>query len=199
MSWETRWREMVLAGGSVVVAACSGGQVVTGNVPVDGSGGSSSGSSGGSGGASSSGSTPNFCCNANGDPCCQYENCGGPLTTECSAELACKDAGTWSLSGYCVVTSDAGPSDAGPADAGPADVITDQSVEGGYPPFCCNANGDPCCQYRYCGGPLTAECISEEACQSEGGVYDPYTLYAPDGSIGSSPSCTLPSADGGGD
>src|ERR1019366_2356749 len=83
MSWETRWREMVLAGGSVVVAACSGGQGGTRNSPG--------------------------------------------------------------------------------------------------------------------GGALTAECIPEEACQREGGVYDPYTLYAPDGSIGSSPSCTLPSADGGGD
>ena len=65
--------------------------------------------------------TPTFCCNANPDPCCSYLNCAGPMTTECSNELACEgDGGTWNpFSGFgpggavlipgCKFSVDAGP------------------------------------------------------------------------------------------
>jgi hypothetical protein len=49
MTWQRRLAEMVLAGGTIAAAgACS---------------------------TSSSNQGPNFCCNANGDPCCEYKNC----------------------------------------------------------------------------------------------------------------------------
>ncbi len=37
-------------------------------------------------------------------------------------------------------------------------------ASGSFP--CCNANGDPCCFYRYCGGSMTEAC----ACEMEGGT-----------------------------
>ncbi len=40
---------------------------------------------------------------------------------------------------------------------------------------CCNANGDPCCGYLYCGDPLTAGCSAELACKADGGTYNLYT------------------------
>ncbi|MGH7284866.1 MAG: hypothetical protein ACRELY_25350 [Polyangiaceae bacterium] len=33
-------------------------------------------------------------------------------------------------------------------------------------PFCCNANGDPCCTFEYCGAAMSAAC----ACKLDGGT-----------------------------
>jgi hypothetical protein len=102
MGWETRWREMILAGGTVAVAACS------------------------------SKPTLNVCGNGNGDPCCEYKNYGsqhGPQpTAECKVELGCEAEGgtyepidnnsTWG----CNFSGDAMVPDAGPvfgSDVGP--------------------------------------------------------------------------------
>ena len=62
MGWESRWRELVLAGGAVLVAGCN---------------------------TSSCGG----CCNANGDPCCQEKFCGAPMTPVCAQEIACEAEG----------------------------------------------------------------------------------------------------------
>jgi len=91
---------MILAGGAVAVVACSSS---SGN-PAYG--------------------PPSFCCNANGDPCCEYKYCGGPLTAECTAKMGCEaEGGTWSYLSPpdCVFGSDAGtdaPPDNEPSDAG---------------------------------------------------------------------------------
>ncbi len=72
----------------------------------------------------------NFCCNASPDPCCQYLNCDGGLTTECSQELACQaDGGVWNpYPGSC-------SHDAGALDAESIDSASDSPSDGG-------ANGD---------------------------------------------------------
>ena len=164
----------------------------------------------------------NFCCNANPDPCCPYLHCGGPLTATCSEELACQaDGGTWTFcptGGVCVPVADGDPwscpdaalSDAGPSDAadgptgvpvtqpdgGDAEAAADAAPDVVYPPFCCNANPDPCCEYLYCGGSLTPDCSAEMACQADGGTYNPYGQYTlPDGSIVNA-GCSLPSEAG---
>jgi len=52
----------------------------------------------------------------------------------------------------------------------------------GPPAFCCNANGDPCCPFLYCGQPITPAC----ACQSDGGTWsftDGTCLPSEDGSL----------------
>lgn len=86
---------MILAGGTLATAACTSG----------------------------SSSTPGGCCNANGDPCCEYKYCGGALTQECSQEMACEaDGGTWDYTGAC--THDAGVPDAAP-EAGDASADGD--------------------------------------------------------------------------
>ena len=33
--------------------------------------------------------------------------------------------------------------------------------------FCCNANGDPCCTFEYCGAPMSVAC----ACELDGGTF----------------------------
>jgi hypothetical protein len=62
---------MVLAGGALVATGC------------------------GSEGAS------NFCCNANGDPCCEVLNCGAPMTPACASEMACEREGGAYVEGVC--------------------------------------------------------------------------------------------------
>jgi hypothetical protein len=36
--------------------------------------------------------------------------------------------------------------------------------------FCCNGSMDPCCESRYCGEPMTVECMETMACEAEGGM-----------------------------
>jgi hypothetical protein len=168
---------MIVAGGSVLVAACSGGQQVVA-------------------GDASDAAQPNFGCgNGAADPCCY-----GTGTPDCIAETAClADGGTWmygtaSDGGVVVVCSPLleTPLDAS-VDDSPADVAADSSIDV-RTPFCCNANYDPCCLYQYCGGPLTAECSAEIACKADGGTYDPSSLWQPDGS--STPiGCSFPGPD----
>jgi hypothetical protein len=98
MSWERRLREMVLAGGALAATACADNAMNNG---------------------------VNFCCNANADPCCRYLNCGGPMTTECSQEIACQESGAWDpISKRCSLSQDAGQSDA-VSDAAPSDAGAD--------------------------------------------------------------------------
>jgi hypothetical protein len=144
------------------------------------------------------------CCNANPDPCCAHQFCGGPLTPECSAELACQaDGGTYDYvdvpqpdGSYapigCVLPGPDAAPDSGPPDGG-AEAAADAAPDVVYSPFCCNANPDPCCQYLYCGGSLTPECTAELACQADGGTYDPWQITQPDGSV-TYPSCSFPEA-----
>ena len=138
--------------------------------------------------SSSQGTTGvNFCCNGNGDPCCRYQSCGAPLDDACRAELACQaDGGTYDPSGGngCTFFSEAGPDSA--ADAG-TDVVIG--------PFCCNANGDPCCRYESCGAPLDDACRAELACKADGGTFNPYQYTEPDGSIVNA-GCSLSSEAG---
>jgi hypothetical protein len=49
---------------------------------------------------------PNFCCNANGDPCCPVDYCGVPMTPACQAEKACQDAGGNYSNSECVSAGD---------------------------------------------------------------------------------------------
>jgi hypothetical protein len=125
-------------------------------------------------------------------------HCGGSLTAECSEELACQaDGGTFDpfaaitqpdgsvVNGSCALASEAGPTDA-PTQDSPLDSVQ-PTFDGS---FCCNVNPDPCCQYLHCGGPLTAMCSEEMACQADGGTFDPFTTTQPDGSI-VYPSCSF--------
>jgi hypothetical protein len=52
--------------------------------------------------------------------------------------------------------------------------VSDASVsDAGNPSiFCCNASPDPCCIYLHCGGPITAICNEEMACEAEGGTWN---------------------------
>jgi hypothetical protein len=174
---------MIVAGGSVVVAACGGSQVTAGDASDDGM---TVGSSGG----------PNFCCNANSDPCCQYQYCGGDLTSACAAKMECiAEGGTWGdlYQGIgCMFAVDAG-TDA-PADAPIGDAPVDSPVYG-LDAFCCNANPDPCCPYLHCGEALSSRCSEELACQAEGGTYDPFFTVQPDGSLAN--LCSFPAPEGG--
>jgi hypothetical protein len=80
MNWKQRFREMLIAGG---VAGAYLGCSQAG-----------SGSPGGGG--------LNFCCNANGDPCCAVDYCGAPMTPECQAEKEClADGGVRTGDGCC--------------------------------------------------------------------------------------------------
>jgi hypothetical protein len=90
MTWQRRLADMILAGGAIAaLGSCS---------------------STGSGGVG--------CCNANGDPCCEYKHCGGPLTPECACQM---DGGTWNatVSEAGVYGGTCGP--ASPSDANASD------------------------------------------------------------------------------
>jgi hypothetical protein len=162
MNWEQRLREMILAGGAVAAAACSGGVEV----------GSNDASSDATGGGSSS---VNFgdatgCCNANGDPCCVYLYCTPDATpsSDCIKERECEsDGGVWdyNFSNTCKLP-DAAPQDA--SQDGPQDApgIIDVTLS------CCNANPDPCCETLHCGAPMTLTCSRELACQADGGTWN---------------------------
>ena len=73
-SWERRLRDMLIAGGALAIAGCPGS---TDDSAFDSTDASVDG--------------PNFCCNANGDPCCTFEHCGAPMNAACACKL---DGGT---------------------------------------------------------------------------------------------------------
>jgi hypothetical protein len=106
---------MVLAGGTLALAACS-----------------SSNTSGALDGGNDGQLVPDvsgMCCNASPDPCCPSKFCEASVSMECEQETACQaDGGTWSYSGGCSLADAGGPPDAAPADA-PADAPGDQSFE----------------------------------------------------------------------
>jgi hypothetical protein len=148
MNWKRRLSEMMLAGGAV--GLCVGYDE----------------------GCVTSSEGPNFCCNANGDPCCPVDYCGVPMTPACQAEKACQDAGGNYSNFECVSAGDyadatlLGYDDAtmlgydGPSSGG--------SSSGSPPEICCNANLDPCCPFLFCDAGLTQECQSELACLDAG-------------------------------
>jgi hypothetical protein len=49
------------------------------------------------------------------------------------------------------------------------DAGIDTGVVGGG---CCNANGDPCCEFMYCDAAISSQCVQEMACQADGGVWN---------------------------
>jgi hypothetical protein len=105
LSWEQRVREMLLAGGTLALAACSS---------------SSAGGAFDAGGDTQAES--GMCCNANGDPCCPSQYCGAPVSMQCQEEKACQaDGGTWSYAGCSL--ADAGS----PRDAATGDTASDAS------------------------------------------------------------------------
>jgi hypothetical protein len=106
MTWETRFRELILAGGAVVAAGCN---VMLNDLTDAGDGGTV-----GTTDAADDAHASPFCCNANSDPCCTYLHCGAPLLPVCACAL---DGGTWTsdASDPCVYPGDAG---AGGSDAG---------------------------------------------------------------------------------
>ncbi len=106
-SWEQRLRDMLLAGGVLAIAGCPG---TTDETAFDASAPSDAGSDPGS-------DVSQFCCNANGDPCCTFEYCGAAMSAACACKL---DGGTFNYPSSCVF--DGGDLDAG--DAG-ADADTD--------------------------------------------------------------------------
>jgi hypothetical protein len=107
------------------------------------------------------------------------------MTATCSEEMACQaDGGTWGAGADgCSFPGEGGLGDAA-FDGAPGDAAPD--VLFAFP--CCNANGDPCCQYLQCGAPLTAACSQELACQTDGGTWSLQTL-----------ACSLPGDAGPGD
>jgi hypothetical protein len=144
MNWEQRLREMVLAGGALAAAACSGG-------------GPNAGPSDASPDVFESGFP---CCNANSDPCCPSKYCGEPVSAACACQL---DGGAWTYEGQGRCSAgDASPADAG----GPTDAAPDVPDYDGA--FCCNANPDPCCPSTFCGATVNVAC----ACQLEGGAWN---------------------------
>jgi hypothetical protein len=128
MTWKHYLRDLILAGGALAAGACS----------------ATSGDGGG----------PNFCCNANGDPCCPSDFCGQPVSDACTCKKQGGDWTTPALGGggfVCSMHLDSGP----PEDSG-------------QPDFCCNANPDPCCPSESCGQPEVPACT----CIKSGGTWD---------------------------
>jgi hypothetical protein len=133
---------MVLAGGAGIVAAagCTGAT-----------------------GSGDAGPEPNFCCNANGDPCCPSDFCGQPVSAACTEKKTCEaDGGVWnygSPDGQCLHPQDAAP-----------DALEDGATPVGI--FCCNANGDPCCPSLYCDAAVSTACMEKMACEADGGTWN---------------------------
>jgi hypothetical protein len=128
MTWKHHLRDLILAGGALAAGACS--------ATSDGGGGI------------------NFCCNANGDPCCPSDFCGAPVSDACTCK---KQGGDWTTpapdGGFACTMHVVGPGDAGQPDGNS---------------FCCNANPDPCCPSESCGMPETSACT----CTKNGGTWD---------------------------
>jgi hypothetical protein len=182
MGWEQRWREMILAGGALAAAACSGSTTSMAD------GDAASGSTMPSGSSSSSGGCVG--CNSGPDPCV-YEGdaywCGVGIPVEPSPSA--EDGSAADAAPADASPSEAGAHDGSAPDAGPADATDEVPVVS----FCCNANPDPCCPIAYCSGGvgpdasiyLTCE-QSRTQCESMNGLYE----RQPDGSLGCTPRST---------
>ena len=110
MAWQHRVRDLLLAGGTLTAVACS-----------------------------SSNDSTVFCCNANPDPCCASQHCGGAVTPACRCQMA---GGTWDDSagggGVCGTSMDSGFPDSSFPDTGFGDSgSNDASVRDAAP-----ADGD---------------------------------------------------------
>jgi hypothetical protein len=138
MNWERRLREMILAGGALVAAACSG-----------------SGASGSAQDPPDANEEPRpGGCNGCSDPCTIF----GPGSSECEQEMECGSRGGLWNDGDCIMPSeppplpapDAGSPDAetpdgGPMDAAPVDAEASSatSLQCGGGTFS-GAGTDPC-------------------------------------------------------
>jgi hypothetical protein len=172
MTWEHRWREMIVAGGALAATACAD---VEGN-PTD------------------AGMYFEGCCNANPDGCCGLLYCERPdalAYASCEQQqTACQaEGGTYGFPGCSFMES--GPSDA-------ASEATSFPSSAG----CCNANPDPCCYMTCgdAGPDSSAYDLCEQdraTCQSHDGYYE--TLD--DGALGCSffPEAGPSDAGDGGD
>lgn len=159
VDWNRRLLEMLLAGGTLTLAAC-GGTVV-------GAGGDASSGDDATGNPSSSGGG---CCNANGDPCCTYEYCEASITPQCACEL---EGGTWNpYASYNDASEPVGACGTPTPELPDAADVTDAGI-GTTDGQCCNANPDPCCTYEFCGASITPQC----SCELEGGTWNPYSGY----------------------
>lgn len=153
VSWEARLRDLILAGGAVVVGAAA---------------------------CSIEASTP--CCNLSPDPCCAHDHCGGPITVDCLGARSCEAqggtfGGVYYPSPGVMATTCNFTIDAGGGDSATEDSTTDApAFDAGSFFQCCNANSDPCCPYMYCEASLTPECSDKLVCTSEGGTW---SLYEP--------------------
>ena len=182
VSWDRRLREMLLAGGTIATAAC-GGAVHGSDFDASASGDATTGQDAGDELSNNGG----FCCNADPDPCCEYELCDASLTPQCAQELQCQEAGLWNSSTF---SCERPPVDAGPADAG-VDVVSSSGP-------CCNGNPDPCCPFELCDAAASPACT----CELEGGVWDSQAGSDDSGLlVGAcqSPSAGEAGADGGSD
>ena len=175
MSWETRLHEMILAGGALAVAACGASAQGSSTFSPDAT------SERGPSDAAPAGEEPDFCCNANPDPCCEYQYCGAALTPACASELACRaDGGTWvEYPPGCSLGDEAGPGDGGgdAPDDGPADAPFDASQSGGGP----------------CGPTLTCKlgtmCVDARHEGADGGSPTLYSCAPYPASCGDAPAC----------
>jgi hypothetical protein len=175
MSWEQRFRDLVIAGGAMAATACA---------------------------SASPGPTPTSddattgCGNANPDPCC-YMLSGGEGPDSSPYVLCEQDRTTCESHDGFLGTSNDGAlgcyflPEAGPSDASPDDIL-DFSC-------CGNINPDPCC--HPCDepdGPVQdpATCDQAIACQAEGGTYS-NDIQQPDGNF--AVGCLFPSRDADGD
>jgi hypothetical protein len=158
MAWEQRLREMIVAGGALAATACGGAT------------GAQSGAN-----PDATANQGEFCCNANGDPCCPM-SCGSggvnaPSYVACEqSETECSDK-----QGRFAVDTE------GTTACAPPPAPADGSVDSGPPVTetsgCCNANPDPCCPIL-CGdedpdaAPYVA-CEQDEAeCKAMHGVFE---------------------------
>jgi hypothetical protein len=126
MSWEQRFRDMILAGGAgaLAIVGCSD---------------NSSGTTG-----------PGIgCCNASSDPCCLSLYCGAPQSAACTQKMACEaDGGTWQ---YGIGGCSTGQEDAGPGDAttnGDASGCCNASPDPCCPSLYCGQPVTPDCRVK---------------------------------------------------
>ena len=115
MTWQRRLRDLLLAGGTLAMVACSS-ENGDGSASNGGAGGT-----GGSGGTSGRGGVP--CCNANYDPCCRFEYCGEPMSPACACKL---DGGAYDPTFDTCGPGDAGTDGGGDASVDASDAAADQ-------------------------------------------------------------------------
>lgn len=88
--------------------------------------------------------------------------------------------GALAIAGCPGTTDESGFDASAPGDAG-SDVSR----------FCCNANGDPCCTFEYCGAPMSAAC----ACKLDGGTPTSVLVIVDGGPWTTTVSCVFDGGD----